>query len=93
MARHTTNKTLIIPSQPFAEEITPEQAMAMHNKLNPKDRPPLAYWQKLARINCYCSVCHAEPVWRFGQTEDMCFTCTTGESDPSDDYEIAWSGK
>lgn len=86
-------KTFIMPSRPFAKEITPERAMQMHNKLNPHDQFPIEYWQALARINRYCSVCHSEPVWRFGQTQDMCFTCTTGESDPSDDYEIAWSGK
>ena len=36
---------------------------------------------------CYCG----EPIWVIGsaQTGLMCFTCITGESDPSEDYEIA----
>ena len=31
------------------------------------------------------------PIWVIGSAEAglMCFTCITGESDPSDDYEIA----
>lgn len=34
---------------------------------------------------CYC--CKQRHVWRLAHT-GMCFTCTTGESDASDDYEI-----
>lgn len=79
----------ILSTRPFAECITPERAMVMHNELNPKAPLSLAYWQRRARINSYCEVCHREPVWRFGQT-GMCFSCTTGESDPSDDYELIW---
>jgi len=31
------------------------------------------------------------PIWVIGSAESglMCFTCITGESDPSEDYEIA----
>ena len=37
-----------------------------------------------------CSNCGA-PIWVIGAAEVglMCFTCTTGEADPSEDYEIA----
>ena len=36
---------------------------------------------------CYCG----GPIWVIGSAEAglMCFTCITGEADPSDDYEIA----
>ena len=36
---------------------------------------------------CACG----EPRWVIGSAEvgHMCFTCITGEADPSDDYEIA----
>jgi hypothetical protein len=32
---------------------------------------------------CYCG----NPVWRLGRC-GLCFTCTTGESDGKDDYEL-----
>lgn len=35
------------------------------------------------RRKCQCG----RPVWRLAQT-NLCFTCTTGESDSSDDYEL-----
>lgn len=37
-----------------------------------------------------CSVC-GSPIWVIGSAEvgHMCFTCITGEADPSEDYEIA----
>jgi hypothetical protein len=36
---------------------------------------------------CHCG----EPIWVVGSAEAgrACFTCITGEADPSDDYEIA----
>ena len=36
---------------------------------------------------CQCGA----PIWVIGSAEAglMCFTCITGEADPSDDYEIA----
>ena len=37
-----------------------------------------------------CVVC-GQPIWAIGSAitgTDMCFSCTTGESDSSDDYEI-----
>lgn len=34
-----------------------------------------------------CSVCEREEAWRFADT-GMCFTCTTGSADASDDYEL-----
>jgi len=37
-----------------------------------------------------CIVCN-QPIWAIGSAitgTDMCFSCTTGESDSSEDYEI-----
>lgn len=45
----------------------------------------LADYQAGARCDC------GEPIWVIGSAETghMCFTCITGEADPSEDYEIA----
>ncbi len=42
------------------------------------------------RSGAACMICGA-PIWAAGSAITgtyMCFTCTTGESDDSDDYEI-----
>lgn len=39
-----------------------------------------------------CMIC-GSPIWAAGSAMTgsyMCFTCTTGEADDSEDYEIAW---
>ncbi len=41
---------------------------------------------KNARAKGSCENCGA-PIWRL-VNNGMCFTCTTGESDASDDYEL-----
>lgn len=40
-----------------------------------------------AGVRCHCG----EPIWVIGSAEtgNACFTCITGEADPSEDYEIA----
>jgi hypothetical protein len=45
----------------------------------------LAAYQAGARCRC------GEPIWVIGSAEagHACFTCITGEADPSEDYEIA----
>lgn len=40
-----------------------------------------------AKVKGMCEVCGSLPIWRLGNT-GMCFPCTTGESDASDDYEL-----
>jgi hypothetical protein len=62
--------------------ITPEQAVANGDKRS------LDELRRLAKApQSMCSVCNADTAWRFADT-GMCFTCTTGEHDDSDDYEI-----
>jgi uncharacterized Zn finger protein (UPF0148 family) len=36
-----------------------------------------------------CDVC-GMPIWRYGHGNEtgLCFTCTTGEADSSEDYEL-----
>jgi hypothetical protein len=34
-----------------------------------------------------CYICEVENIWRLAMS-GMCFTCTTGEADASDDYEL-----
>jgi hypothetical protein len=48
--------------------------------------PTLEEWKKQASNNATCCNC-SMPVWRFADM-GMCFTCITGESDASDDYEL-----
>jgi hypothetical protein len=42
------------------------------------------------KAGAVCSNC-GQPIWVIGSAEvgHMCFTCITGEADPSEDYEIA----
>jgi len=47
----------------------------------------LGYWLKQQRDESMCMVCGSEPVWRMSGT-GLCFTCCTGETNPSDDYEL-----
>jgi len=71
----------------FAKYITPEQAKKLHDKLNPHDIRSLSYWKKKSKDKRWCQ-CGQERVWKFGGT-GLCFSCTTGEADASDDYELA----
>lgn len=71
--------------------ITAEKAYELH-KGDPAqgDMLPtltLKEWKKRAAVDGLCDVCETLPVWRYAGT-GMCFPCTTGESDASDDYEL-----
>lgn len=43
--------------------------------------------RRLARSRGKCAVCGENDAWRYGET-GMCFPCTTGETDGSNDYEL-----
>jgi hypothetical protein len=62
------------------EYITPEQAHAID------DSKSVAQYRKQAQNTSRCIICGA-PAWRFVDL-DMCFPCTTGETDASQDYEL-----
>ena len=57
-------------------------------KEHPDEKKHEALYRQLANLpDRLCSNCEQDQVWKFGQC-DMCFACTTGESDKSDDYEL-----
>ena len=70
-----------------------EQYIRKHAKSNPGDNPEelrkllrACVKRALAGKRCHCG----EPIWVIGSAiaGDACFTCITGEADPSEDYEI-----
>lgn len=64
----------------FSDYITPAEAKSLG------DERTIARLEKLAVRNRKCCNCD-EKAWNYGDS-DMCFTCTTGESDASNDYEL-----
>lgn len=70
----------------FIHFLTPKQAKAKDDQTKGGRREPLSYYKWLAKNDGTCLNCD-EKVWRLGNT-DMCFSCTTGEADASDDYEL-----
>lgn len=64
--------------------ITPERAIELG------DSRSLSELRSLAASSGKCIVC-GEDAWKFAGT-GLCFPCTTGESDPSDDFELVSTG-
>lgn len=71
----------------FVKYITPEKAKKLDDSQKGGRREPLSYYQAIARNDALCEICEVEKVWKLADT-GMCFSCTTGESDASDDYEL-----
>lgn len=64
--------------------ITPSELLKKH----PDCEQSLEELKALAnQPDAYCYVCGTNPVWKYGET-GLCFTCTTGEADGSEDYEL-----
>jgi len=70
-----------------------ENYLKLHLKNNPDEDPAdlrrrlrACLEEALAGARCACG----EPIWVIGSAfaGHACFTCTTGEADPSKDYEI-----
>ena len=66
----------------------------LHVKSNPGDKAAEVTAQLQGALDAYragerCQC--GEPIWVLGSSQVglMCFTCITGEADPSSDYEIA----
>lgn len=70
----------------FGAYLTPEEAQAKDLSTKNGRREPLSYYEILAMNNETCENCN-EKAWRLANT-GLCFSCTTGEADASDDYEI-----
>jgi hypothetical protein len=67
------------------EYITPKKYKSLKN--NP-DKITFEELQILAnRTPKLCYICHQYKEWKLGDS-GLCFSCTTGESDASDDYEL-----
>ena len=64
----------------FAEYITIDKAKELGDSRSKKEILQMAKSNKKC-INC------GQPSWRLGGC-GLCFSCTTGESDASDDYEL-----
>ncbi len=65
----------------FYKYITPKEAHELNGHTSVKE------YADRAKDNSKCEVCGMNPVWRMTGLE-MCFTCTTGEADASEDYEL-----
>ena len=67
--------------------ITTEEYYKMQQS-NPqtKDSHTLKELNRMASSRSECIVC-GQPAWKLGNC-NLCFSCTTGESDDSDDYEL-----
>ena len=75
----------------FAEYLTPERVFELYAKTNAKPVFTLAELRRMASNNRICQ-CGQEKVWRMvGQ--DLCFSCTTGDADASEDFELAYIPK
>lgn len=70
-----------------------KEYVKLHMKSNPDEDPAdllrrfrICIGDSLAGARCHCG----EPIWVIGSVfaGHACFTCTTGEADPSEDYEI-----
>lgn len=72
----------------FRRLLTPLEAWEQDQALEGGRKEPLEFYQRLAGNDNMCEVCESEKVWKLVDT-GMCFSCTTGEADASDDYELA----
>jgi hypothetical protein len=81
----------------FAKYLTVEEAVENHIDMHmknpdidcsiPADRVILTeHYTTLAKATGTCETCGL-PIWRYAGM-GMCFPCTTGEADASDDYEL-----
>lgn len=74
----------------FGEYVTAAEACKLNTGLK-MENVPLEVWIQRARSEAKCASCN-QPAWRYGGLSNLdfplCFSCTTGESDASEDYEL-----
>ena len=70
----------------FDHYITPREAYKRDLEIG-QTGTSVEYYEELAKVTEKCSVCGMENQWRYAGT-GMCFSCTTGEWDASEDYEL-----
>lgn len=71
----------------FGFYLTPEEAFKKHKELNDPPIHSLKDFETFAENYTMCEICGSEHVWKMVDT-GMCFTCTTGEADASEDSEL-----
>lgn len=69
----------------FAELLTPSEYLKRYPVM--EKQHTLKQLEAMAKSKGLCDVCGQENIWKLGAC-GMCFTCTTGESDASDDLEL-----
>ena len=77
------------------EPISIEEFVKLHVKSNPGEKPEdvrvkLRDAVRRKQAGVVCMIC-GQPIWAIGSAIaewNGCFTCITGETDHSDDYEI-----
>jgi hypothetical protein len=70
----------------FDNFITPEEAYEF-DVINGIEDTTVEMYEKRSKLNEPCQVCETEQAWNYHGC-GMCFSCTTGESDASEDYEL-----
>jgi len=51
----------------------------------------LSLWARRRDKGWKCGICGASPIWAVGSAQAgraICFTCSTGEEDDSEDYDV-----
>ena len=68
----------------FGEYITPEEAKKLGDERSLSELKELLTIKDEECVNC------SNKIWLFGHGAEtgLCFTCTTGEADASEDYEL-----
>lgn len=67
--------------------VTVDEMLKIQERTKGGDILTRAELERMARNDSMCESCEALPAWRYGDT-GICFPCTTGESDASEDYEL-----
>ncbi len=71
----------------FGKYYTPEEYYKLVQKDSHLTQHSLEELKQIANSWGECEVCETEECWKLGEC-GMCFTCTTGESDASEDVEL-----
>lgn len=71
----------------FGEYIIVDEFLKRHNDANPENPLTREHALEISRNNRLCKTCEMEEVWKAAMT-NLCFSCTTGEADASNDWEV-----
>ena len=71
----------------FGKYYTPEEYIKSVKGTEIEEQHTLEELKNKLNNTGLCEVCESEEVWKLADV-GMCFTCTTGESDASEDTEL-----